>query len=147
MPRDSLFPTCLSFLSVVAFVVDDTDAAAALLPHVERYRGQILTISGWLVALGSADRLEAMLLTVLGRYDEAELRFESARALERRVGSEPFVAAPTWPTPSCCCTAAGPETTSGLGRSSGAPTPARARLGLEGLRRHVAERLSGGAGG
>ena len=92
VPRASLFPTVLAFLSTVAAAVDDADAAAALLPHVSSYRGQVLTLSGWLAALGSADRMEAMLLTVLGRHDDAEPLFDSARALERRVRSEPFVA-------------------------------------------------------
>ncbi|HUP86945.1 MAG TPA: AAA family ATPase [Acidimicrobiales bacterium] len=92
VPRDSLFPTVLAFLSTAAAALDDADAATALLPHVAAYRGQVLTISGWLAALGSADRLEAMLLTVLARYDEAEERFASARDLERRIRSEPFVA-------------------------------------------------------
>lgn len=92
VPRDSLFPTVLSFLSVAAAIVGDVEASAALLPHVARYRGQVLTVSGWLAALGSADRFEALLLTVLGRFDEADERFESARALERRVRAEPFVA-------------------------------------------------------
>ena len=92
VPRDSLFPTALAFLSIVASVVDDAEAAAALLPHVERYRGQVLTVSGWLAALGAADRFEAMLLSALGRYDEADGRFGAARALEHQIRSDPFVA-------------------------------------------------------
>lgn len=92
VPRDSLFPTVLSFLSIVANIVGDADAAVALLPHVEPYRGQLLTVSGWLAALGSADRFEAMLLATIGRDDEADARFESARAMEQRLRAGPFVA-------------------------------------------------------
>lgn len=92
VPRDSLFPTVLSFLASAAAIVEDAEAAAVLLPHVEPYRGQVLTVSGWLAALGAADRFEALLLAALGRDREAEARFDSARALERRIRAEPFVA-------------------------------------------------------
>ena len=138
LPRDSLFPTSLSFLSIVAAVVDDADAAAALLPEIEPYRGQVLTLSGWLAALGSADRFEAMLLTVLGRYDDADARFESARALERRIRSEPFVARTDVAHAELLLRRARPGDQERARALLEGADAVGARLGIEGLRRQVA---------
>ena len=90
VPRDTTFPTSLSLLALAAASLGDRDASAVLLPHLVEYRGQVLVILSS-AALGAADRYEAMLLVTLGRFDEAEERFESARALEQRIRSGPLV--------------------------------------------------------
>jgi class 3 adenylate cyclase/tetratricopeptide (TPR) repeat protein len=138
VPRDSLFPTALAFLSTATFAVDDAEAAAALLPDVARYRGQVLTLSGWLAAYGPADRFEGMLLTCLGRYDEAEERFSTARAIERGIRSEVFGARTDVAHAVLLRRRAGPGD---LARAESLLDGAEAvavRLGLGGVRRQVA---------
>ena len=143
VPRDSLFPTALSFLSVAAAAVEDAAASAALLAHVEQYRGQVLTLSGWLAAHGAADRFEGMLLTALGRYDEADARFDAARAVETGIRSAPFVAR----TDAAHAELLLRRDAAGDGERArallaGAEAVAT-RLGLDGLRRQIAARLAG----
>lgn len=138
VPRDSLFPTVLSFLSVVAFVVDDADAASALLPHVAAYRGQVLTVSGWLAALGPADHFEAMLLAVLGRHDEALERFESARQQALDLRAAPFAARTDVATAELLLRRQGSGDRERASTLLAGADARAAELGMEGLRRRIA---------
>lgn len=143
VPRDSLFPSALSFLTIAAFALRDADSAGVLLPHVELYRGQVLVVSGVVAALGSADRFEAMCLATLGRYEEADVRFESARGIERRIRSEPFVARTDVAHAEMLLrrgTCADQERARSL--LAGAEEAA-ARLGMDGVRRQAAALLAG----
>jgi len=64
--------------------------AAGLYDLVLPYSSLLLTYLG-LVVTGAADRSIGQLATVLGRYDEAEERYEAALALERNFGARALV--------------------------------------------------------
>ena len=86
VPRDSLFTSSLAHLAEAAAELDDTAAAAELLPLLVPYSGQ-LQVTAWGVhCLGAMDRFIAMSEALLGRSDEAEAHFAAALALEESVG-------------------------------------------------------------
>jgi class 3 adenylate cyclase/tetratricopeptide (TPR) repeat protein len=63
--------------------LDDADRAAALLPHVEPWAGQLLVVAATATIEGTSDRCIGHLLATLGRYDDADAAYSRAAALER----------------------------------------------------------------
>jgi hypothetical protein len=79
-------PVALRWLAEGIALLDLADLAADLLPIVEAYAGTVFVGPAVSTVEGAADRAAGQLLMVLGRHDEAGVRFESAAALERDLG-------------------------------------------------------------
>ena len=90
--RNSTLTALIAQLTTTAAIIGEAEAAPVLLEPLLPYSGQLLVIAWGVTCLGAADRYIGMLLSLLGRHDEAIGRFDAALALERRVGSQPFVA-------------------------------------------------------
>lgn len=83
LPRDSLWPATLAYLSEAATALGHAEAAARLLPELEPYRGLVVQAGTFLAAYGAADRYLGMLASVAGAPG-ATGHFESALRLESR---------------------------------------------------------------
>ncbi len=92
LPPNSTLPAMLAYLATTAALLEVSDGAEVLLEQLEPYAGQLLVIVWGVGCPGAADRFIGMLLTVLGRHDEAVARFEAALALERSVSAPALVA-------------------------------------------------------
>ena len=90
--RNSTLTALIAQLTTTAAIIGEAEAAPVLLEPLLPYSGQLLVIAWGVTCLGAADRYIGMLLSLLGRHDEAIERFDATLALERRVGSQPL-----WP--------------------------------------------------
>jgi class 3 adenylate cyclase/tetratricopeptide (TPR) repeat protein len=93
-PRGWSWPFALRYLAEAAALLDDAERAAAVLPQVEPYAGQMLVAYTGVVIHAAADRSRGQCLATLGRLDEAIACYESALALEESFGA-PALAART----------------------------------------------------
>jgi hypothetical protein len=91
-PDDFAAPLTLRHVAESCRLLGDAARAAALLPHAERWAGQLLMVPFGASVEGAADRTIGHLLAVLGRLDEAEAAYERGAALERAMGFPPLVA-------------------------------------------------------
>jgi len=80
----------LHHLAEATAALSDTAVAKGLYDLVLPYSGQLLTFLS-LAVVGAADRAIGQLATVLGRYDEAEDRYEAALTLEANFGARALV--------------------------------------------------------
>lgn len=143
VPRDGLFPASLALLAITAAAVGDEEAANVLLHHVVPYRGQVILVDISAV-LAVADHFEAILLTTLGRLDEAEERFASARALEQRIRSRPLVARTDLAHAEMLLRRAGPGDHERARSLLVAARQSAADMGMEGVVRQAEARLADG---
>ena len=79
-------PVALRWLAEGIALLDLRELAADLLPIVETYAGTVFVGPAVSTVEGVADRALGQLLMVLGRHAAADVRFEGAAALERRLG-------------------------------------------------------------
>jgi tetratricopeptide (TPR) repeat protein len=93
-PRGWSWPFTLRRLAEASALLEDTARAAALVPLIEPYAGQLFVAYNGQVIEGSADRARAQCLATLGRLDEAIACYESGLALEESFGA-PALAART----------------------------------------------------
>jgi DNA-binding SARP family transcriptional activator len=81
----------VSLLAETASALDDGDAAAALhallLPYADR-----VAVSYPEISIGSVSRYLGMLAATLSRWDEAARHFETALAINERMGAHPWLA-------------------------------------------------------
>jgi tetratricopeptide (TPR) repeat protein len=92
VPRDYAYVVSLAFLAETCTVLDDVARAGELYDLLRPHQGH-LVLTGWGVLCGGAvDRYLAMLLTVMGKWDEAGEAFARALALETELASPPLVA-------------------------------------------------------
>jgi class 3 adenylate cyclase/tetratricopeptide (TPR) repeat protein len=89
---DFAAPLSIRHLTETCRQLDDKDRAAALLPHVEPWAGQLLVVVYTATVEAAADRCIGHLLTTLGRYDDADAAYTRASALERSAGFLPLLA-------------------------------------------------------
>ncbi len=89
---NSTLPGLLAYLATTAALLSATDGAEVLLDRLEPYSGQLLVIAWGVACPGAADRFIGMLMTVLGRHDEAVARFDAALALERSIAAPALIA-------------------------------------------------------
>jgi DNA-binding CsgD family transcriptional regulator len=94
--RRSLWLAALSFLTDAAAALGDAAAAERLYPQLEPYAGSSILVGQVVACYGAADRYLGMLATVLGAWDLAEEHFESALALNRRLGARTWEAHTTY---------------------------------------------------
>jgi class 3 adenylate cyclase len=93
-PRGWSWPFALRYLAETAALLDDPERAAALLPQIEPYAGQLLVAYSGLVIHAAADRSRGQCLATLGRLDEAIACYEAGLAVEEAFGA-PALAART----------------------------------------------------
>ncbi len=86
VPRDAMWPACLTYLAETCIALGDCEAAAVLAAELEAYAGTNLTVA-FTICFGPADRLLGDLLDLCGRHDEADRAFAAALALAERSGS------------------------------------------------------------
>ncbi|HEY4609968.1 MAG TPA: LuxR C-terminal-related transcriptional regulator, partial [Ilumatobacteraceae bacterium] len=83
VPRDSVWPACLTFLAEACIACGDTAHAELLLRELDQYAGRNLMVA-MTTCFGPADRLRGGLAQLLGRLDEANTHFRAAMALADR---------------------------------------------------------------
>jgi class 3 adenylate cyclase/tetratricopeptide (TPR) repeat protein len=92
MPFDAKRSTSLSYVSEVAIMLGDTDAAARLYELMSVYRHMTITAGIVTVCYGAASRYLGMLAATLGDVDKAEAHFQHALELNERMRARPWLA-------------------------------------------------------
>jgi tetratricopeptide (TPR) repeat protein len=87
--RDFTWTASLSTLTGLCDALEDRDRAAQLLELFRPHAGHLVVMGWGDVCPGAVDRYLAILADVCGQLDQAERLFESALALEARLGSPP----------------------------------------------------------
>jgi DNA-binding CsgD family transcriptional regulator/tetratricopeptide (TPR) repeat protein len=86
VPRDSVWPACLTFLAEACIACGTQAYARTLLRELDLYAGQNLMVA-MTICFGPADRLRGGLAHLLGLHDRAESYFHAAMELADRSGS------------------------------------------------------------
>ncbi|WP_415901340.1 helix-turn-helix transcriptional regulator [Neptuniibacter sp. QD29_5] len=92
IPRDALWPGCLTYLAEVCVYLRDQDKAAELHEFLLPHDGLNIVVGACTACHGAAARLLGMLENVMQRWDEAEMHFESAIQMNARQGAKPWLA-------------------------------------------------------
>jgi class 3 adenylate cyclase/tetratricopeptide (TPR) repeat protein/ABC-type transport system involved in cytochrome c biogenesis ATPase subunit len=92
MPFDAKRSTSLSYVSDVAVLLGDSDAAERLYELMLVYRHMTITAGIVTVCYGAASRYLGMLAATLGEFDKAEAHFEHALEMNERMGARPWLA-------------------------------------------------------
>ena len=90
--RASLWLASLTYLTDACAALGDEQTAALLYPELAPFGGGNVTIGHVVACYGAADRYLGMLAATLGEWERAELHFERAMALNRRMGAVTWVA-------------------------------------------------------
>jgi hypothetical protein len=80
--RDWVWPMALAEATEAVAVIEDVQHAQVLVDELEGYRGEIVAVGAAVLCLGAYDRFRGMLLSLLGRHDEAVTAFEEAQSVE-----------------------------------------------------------------
>ena len=86
VPRDSVWPACLTFLAEACIACGAVEYAEVLMKEFDRYAGLNLMVA-MTICFGPADRLRGGLAQLLGRRHEADAHFRSAMSLADRSAS------------------------------------------------------------
>ncbi len=86
IPRDSVWPACLTFLAEACITCGDEQHAGVLLRELDAFAGRNLMV-GMTICFGPADRLRGGLARLVGLANEAESHFRAALALADRSAS------------------------------------------------------------
>jgi hypothetical protein len=86
VPRDAMWPGCLTFLAEVCVALGDAEQAAVLYRELEPYCGVTMMV-GFTICLGPAERLMGSLAALMCRRDDAERHFVAAFDLADQSGS------------------------------------------------------------
>jgi DNA-binding SARP family transcriptional activator/tetratricopeptide (TPR) repeat protein len=92
LPRDANWLIGLTLLAEVCGALGDVERAAELHALLAPHGGRNVLVGRAASCNGSVSRLLGILLGVLGEWDEAEQRFEEARAMHLRMGARPWLA-------------------------------------------------------
>jgi tetratricopeptide (TPR) repeat protein len=92
VPRDSLWQTCLCYLTEICDRFCDTERARVLYGLLQPYADLTIVVGNATVCLGAASRFLGQLATVESRWDRAAEHFEHALALNERMNAKPWVA-------------------------------------------------------
>jgi DNA-binding CsgD family transcriptional regulator len=90
--REALWLASLTYLTDACAAVGDEELAALVRPELEPHAGTTVLVGHGVACYGAADRYLGMLATTLGDWEVAELRFEAAMELNRRMGAATWVA-------------------------------------------------------
>jgi hypothetical protein len=91
-PSDFTAPLAIRHLVEASRQLGDSSSAAALLPRVQAWAGQLLLVSVGTSIEGASDRSIGHLLATLGRLDEADHAYTAAARLEHAAGFSPLEA-------------------------------------------------------
>ncbi len=91
VPRDAIWPACLTFLAEAGLVVADAAALRILYEELVPWSGQTLVV-GFTTCFGPADRMLGALAARLGRLDDAERHFTTAVDVATRCHSPVWIA-------------------------------------------------------
>jgi DNA-binding CsgD family transcriptional regulator len=91
VPRDAIWPACLTFLAEAGLVVGDAAALRVLYEELLPWTGQTLLV-GFTTCFGPADRLLGALAARLGQFADAEQHFSVAMEVARRCHSPVWIA-------------------------------------------------------
>jgi DNA-binding CsgD family transcriptional regulator len=86
VPRDAVWPACLTFLAEACIACRSVEHAPTLLRELDVYAGRNLMVA-MTICFGPADRLRGGLAHLIGMNDQAESHFRSALALADRSAS------------------------------------------------------------
>ncbi|WP_415894091.1 helix-turn-helix transcriptional regulator [Neptuniibacter sp. PT8_73] len=92
IPRDALWPGCLTYLTEVCVYLRDQEKAAELHKLLLPHDGFNIVVGACTACHGAASRLLGMLENVMKRWDEAARHFESAIQMNARQGARPWLA-------------------------------------------------------
>ena len=90
--RESLWVASLTYLTDAAAALGDETTAALVYPELEPLAGANVMIGHLVTYYGAADRYLGMLASTLGEWERAELHFERALELNRRMGARTWLA-------------------------------------------------------
>jgi DNA-binding CsgD family transcriptional regulator len=90
--RPSLWLAALVYLADACGMLGDADVAALVYRELEPHRESNVMVGHLVACYGAADRYLGTLATVLGDWERAESHFESALALNRRLGARTWLA-------------------------------------------------------
>ena len=90
--RESLWVASLTYLTDAAAALGDETTAALVYPELEPLAGANVMIGHLVTYYGAADRYLGMLASILGEWERAELHFERALELNRRMGARTWLA-------------------------------------------------------
>jgi DNA-binding CsgD family transcriptional regulator len=86
IPRDSVFPACITFVAEVCLALGDAQRAPLVMAALAPFAGRNL-MAGMTMCFGPADRLLGGLAALVGRHDTADAHLRNALALAERSGS------------------------------------------------------------
>ena len=90
--RSSLWIASLVYMADAAALLDDRDAAAVLYPELAAHVGENVMVGHLVACYGAMDRYLGMTATVLGDWERAEAHFQTALALNTRLGARTWLA-------------------------------------------------------
>jgi len=90
--RRSLWLASLVYLADTCAALGDVAGAEVVYPELEAHSGSNVMIGHLVACYGSMDRYLATTATVLGEWDAAEAHFQSALALNTRLGARTWLA-------------------------------------------------------
>jgi DNA-binding CsgD family transcriptional regulator/tetratricopeptide (TPR) repeat protein len=90
--RPSLWLASLVYLADACAAVGDEASAAVLYPELAPYAGSNVMIGHLVACYGAADRYLGMMATLLGDWQRAEEHFQTALALDTRLGARTWLA-------------------------------------------------------
>ncbi len=90
--RSSLWIASLVYMADAAALLDDRDAAAVLYPELATHVGENVMVGHLVACYGAMDRYLGMTATVLGDWERAEAHFQTALALNTRLGARTWLA-------------------------------------------------------
>ena len=90
--RSSLWVASLTYLADACAIVGDELLAELIYPELAPLSGGNVVIGHGVTCYGAADRFLGLLATTLGEHDQAIEHFESALALNRRMGATTWTA-------------------------------------------------------
>jgi DNA-binding CsgD family transcriptional regulator len=90
--RASLWLASLTYLTDACVALGDEATAELLYPELASLTGVNVMIGRVVACYGSVDRYLGMLAATLGAWDRAEMHFERAMALNRRMGAATWLA-------------------------------------------------------
>ena len=90
--RPSLWLASLVYLAEASATLADTASAEAVYPELARYEGGNVMVGHLVACYGAADRYLGEAAGVLGEWELAERHFESALALDARLGARTWLA-------------------------------------------------------
>lgn len=91
IPQDGVWPASITFLTEVCASLGDRHRAEVLYRLLSPYAGYAVVASEW-ACFGAASRFLGQLGATMGRWQEAEMHFDRALAMNVRMGAKPWLA-------------------------------------------------------